>query len=68
MMKPSIHAAELEKALRDLVVEVGYADGQWLRHTDTFARACALLGIESKPGLGLFEVVQRRIPEPPERP
>ena len=55
------------EVLRDLVIAVAYAD-HWLRDTDTFATACNLAGFQFKPGKGLFELVERRVPSPFEAP
>jgi hypothetical protein len=67
-MMPSIidsfRISDTKAALVELVVAVVYADGQWLRHTEAFERACAAIGYTMDWRNGLLDEAGNVIPSP----
>jgi hypothetical protein len=54
---------ERDLALYELVRHVAYADGQWLRHEEAFARAVAALGLRWDWREGLMQG-ETKVPNP----
>jgi hypothetical protein len=60
----SFRVSESKDALIALLVAVAYAEGQWLRHTEAFERACEAVGYKMSWREGLIDEVGNIIPSP----
>lgn len=63
LQKGTEQRAGIRDPFRELVIAVAYAE-HWLRDTDTFRAACLAAGLDYRPGKGLFEVVEVKVPDP----
>lgn len=62
-----VRKSNAEADLRELVIAVAYAE-HWLRDTAVFAKACHTVGLRYRPGKGLYETVECKIPNPYDGP
>ncbi len=60
----SFRVSNTKDALIALLAAVAYADGQWLRHTEEFERACEAVGYKMDWREGLRDEAGNVVPSP----